>query len=151
MQAFQTYSALLASLAKTVGLEAESLEKTEEIVIDGLSISLRLQGEGHGAEVWLCSLLGSPPAERLNEVMNTLLQANHLWTGSGGATFGMLPETHAVSMSVRLLLGGLNANVLAEILGSLANTGLAWKNYLGENHAASPQPAEIKRSANLLA
>ena len=88
----QAYHSLLRQLAEEIGLDPDVLLKTEEIVIDDLPIGLQLEGQGDESEVWLCSLLAAPSPDRWPEVARTVLQANHLWTATGGGTLGMLPS-----------------------------------------------------------
>lgn len=126
----QAYETLLRQLADEIGLDPDELVRTEEIVIDDLPIGLQLEGEGHEAEVWLCSLLSTPSADRWVEVARTVLQANHLWTATGGATLGMLPNDSTVSLNVRRLLRDLDCEKLAVLLAKTADIGLAWQDFI---------------------
>lgn len=135
------YQDLLTSLAENAGLEAAPLLATEEIVIDDLPISMQLTGEGEQAEVVLCSLLGTVPAERWAEVARCLLLANHLWTGTGGATLGLLDADNTVSLSVRRSLHDLDAEQLSLLLAQLADIGLAWQDFISQAHS-TPPPAQ---------
>lgn len=126
----QAYQTLLTQLADEIGLDPEGLLATEEIVIDELPIGLQLEGEGDEAEVWLCSLLAAPGANRWQEVARTLLQANHLWTATGGATLGMIPVDNTVSLNVRRLLRDLDCEKLAVLLAKTADIGLAWQDFI---------------------
>ncbi len=140
------YQDLLTALAEETGLEAASLIATEEIVIDDLLIGLQLKGEGDDAEVLLCSQLGTVSPGRWNEVARALLLANHLWTGTGGATLGLLPDDDTVSLSVRQPLRDLDANKLAVLLAKTTDIGLAWQDFINRDpgapeHAALPDVA----------
>lgn len=126
----QAYQTLLTQLAAEIGLDPDALAATEEIVIDDLPIGLQLEGQGDEAEVWLCSLLAAPTADRWEEVALALLQANHLWTGTGGATLGMLPADNTVSLNVRRLLRDLDCEKLAVLLAKTADIGLAWQDFI---------------------
>lgn len=137
----QAYQTLLTELAIEIGLDPEALAATEEIIIDELPIGLQLEGEGNEAEVWLCSLLAAPSADRWEEVARTLLQANHLWTATGGATLGMLPADNTVSLNVRRLLRDLDCEKLAVLLAKTADIGLAWQDFITSGIAASDLPA----------
>jgi hypothetical protein len=126
----QAYQTLLAQLAAEIGLDPDELAATEEIIIDDLPIGLQLEGEGDEAEVWLCCLLAAPTADRWEEVARTLLQANHLWTATGGGTLGMLPSDSTVSLNVRRLLRDLDCEKLAVLLAKTADIGLAWQDFI---------------------
>lgn len=141
-----SYQDLLTALAEETGLGAASLIASEEIVIDDLPIGMQLNGEGDGAEVQLCSLLGVISPGRWNEVSRALLLANHLWSGTGGATLGLLPDDDTVSLSVRRSLRDLDANKLAVLLAKTADIGLAWQDFINREpstpeHSALPDVA----------
>ena len=145
---FAPYEDLLSALAEEVGLEASSLISSQEIVIDELPISLKLEGEGEQAELRLCCQLGIPSKARWALAIRTMLQANHLWTGTGGATLGML-ENDMVSLSVRRLLSRLNADRLAVLLAKTADIGLAWQDFITQDQAVPVMP-EFFHEASLV-
>jgi len=145
---FAPYEDLLSALAEEVGLEASSLISSQEIVIDELPISLRLEGEGEQAELRLSCQLGIPSKLRWALAIRTMLQANHLWTGTGGATLGML-ENDMVSLSVRRLLSRLNADRLAVLLAKTADIGLAWQDFITQDQAVPVMP-EFFHEASLV-
>ncbi len=147
----QPYHALLTALAEEVGLEPASLLATEEIVIDELPIGLQLEGEGEQAEVLLCSLLAAPSADRWAEVVAALLHANHLWTGTGGATLGMLPIDNTVSLSVRRPLRDLDSEKLAVLLAKTADIGLAWQDYIAHGISTPGVPSYFGAGESLSA
>ncbi len=133
------YQDLLTALAENAGLEAESLLATEEIIIEDLPISMQLVGEGEQAEVLLCGLLGVVPADRWVEVTRNLLLANHLWTGTGGATLGLLAEDNMVSLSVRRFLHELDADQLSILLGQIVDIGLTWQDFISQAQSTPTQ------------
>lgn len=83
----------------------------------------------------LCSLLGMPPAERLAQVLRTLMQANHRWMGTGGGILGLAPAGTAISWSLRLPTRDLDGALLGAAIADYAVLGQAWMQYL----AASPE------------
>jgi hypothetical protein len=147
----QPYQDLLTALAEEIGLDAASLIATEEIVIDDLPIGLQLYGKGDQAEVLLCSLLAAPSADRWAEVAAALLHANHLWTGTGGATLGMLPVDNTVSLNLRRPLRDLDSEKLAVLLAKTADIGLAWQDYIASGISTPGVPAHFDRDASLRA
>lgn len=129
----QSYRDLLTALAEKIGLDPAGLLATEEVVIDGLPIGMRLEGEGTKAEVLLCSLLGVPAPERWSETTGAMLLANHLWSGTGGAILGMLPDNRMLTLSARQLLRDLDADALLALLAKTADTGLAWRDFITQD------------------
>ncbi|MET1114563.1 MAG: CesT family type III secretion system chaperone [Comamonas sp.] len=132
-----SYEVLLTELAHEVGLPAAALLATEEIDIDGLSIGLQLEGEGPQAEVLLCCLLASPRADQWTATARAMLQANHLWSGTGGATLGMLPDDDRVSLSARRLLRDLDADKLAVLLAHTVDMGHAWQDFIVQGQGSA--------------
>lgn len=131
---------LLMALADIAGLEPAALLATQEIIIDDLPISMHLEGEDEQTDLLLCSLLGNVPEDRWPEIARYLLMANHLWTGTGGATLGLLDKDNTVSLSVRHPLHGLDARRLSRLLAQTADIGLAWQDFISQAHGASTVP-----------
>ncbi|MEG1768304.1 MAG: type III secretion system chaperone [Comamonas sp.] len=147
----QVYHTLLRELAEEIGLDPEELLKTEEIVIDDLPIGLQLEGKGDECEIWLCTLLAAPSADRWPEVARTVLQANHLWTATGGGTLGMLPSDSTVSLNVRRLLRDLDCEKLAVLLAKTADIGLAWQDFITLGIGTDDLPAFSSADMNMRA
>lgn len=131
----QPYQDLLAATAAKLGLEPGAFRATQEVVVDGLPVGLRLEGEGDKAEVLLCSLLAAPSAELWDETASALLMANHLWSGTGGAILGVLPQSRMVTLSARQRLRDLDPDQLIELVAKTADTGLAWQAYIARSPA----------------
>jgi hypothetical protein len=148
---FQPYQDLLTAFAEEIGLEPEALLVTEEVVIDGLPVGLQLEGQDDDAEVLLCSLLAVPHPERWTETARLLLQANHLWSGTCGATLGMLPDDDMISLSMRRPLRDLTADSLAVLVAKAADIGIAWQELIVERESADAAPAFFDAVAPLRA
>lgn len=133
------YRQLLTQLAQHIGLDAPSLVTGQELRIDGLSIFLQQSGEEEAPDVLLCTVLGALPQPRFAQVARTLLQANHLWVGTGGGTLGLSPEGDTVTWCLRLPLQDLEADMLAVLLADFARLGLAWRQYLEAQEEAAPE------------
>lgn len=148
---FQPYKDLLTAFAEEIGLEPEALLVSEEVVIDGLPVGLQLDGDNDEAEVLLCSLLAAPNPERWNETARLLLQANHLWSGTCGATLGMLPDDDMISLSMRRPLRDLTADSLAVLVAKTADIGMAWQEFIAERESTEAVPAFFDAVAPLRA
>ena len=143
-----SYQQLLTELAQHIGLDGPSLLAQQEIDIDGLSIFLQPSGEEEAQELRLCSVLAPLPQQRIAQVACTLLQANHLWVGTGGGTLGLSPAGDMVTWCVCLPLQDLDAATLAVLLADFARLGLAWVQYL-EADAGAAQELQIPQSTML--
>lgn len=125
-----TYEEILSALAEQVGLDAQELLSTQEIVVDGQPIGLGLEGDDRGGDLVFLANLGTPAPEQLQRVMRTLLEANHLWVGTGGCTLGLQPDTGAITLCGRIRLDELGGKTLAALLDGFADTAGFWRNLI---------------------
>lgn len=125
-----SYQALLIQLAKQAGVDAEALASTEEIVIDGISIGLQLDGTEQEGDVLFFTTLGAPAVGHFESIARTLLEANSLWVGTGGCTLGIQPETGEVTLCGRAPLAALDGSSMAEVLAGFTDLADFWKKYV---------------------
>ena len=83
-------SELIQSFSKRIGIETDA-DGVCAFEADGLAVSI------HGLRdldaVALIGDLGDPPPERLEGLYQAMLEANHLFGGTGGATISRDPAT----------------------------------------------------------
>jgi hypothetical protein len=126
------YFALLRDFARAEELDPEGLCATEEIEVAGLPLTLTFDGdENFGDVVYVCGL-GPVPAQRARQVHQWLLEANHLWAGTAGATLSLQPGTGAVVISGRIDLEGLTAPALGVVLEDFVDVALYWRRVIHE-------------------
>lgn len=146
-----SYPELLTELADCIGLDASSLLVQQEVHIDALSIFLQQSGEPEAPDVLLCSVLGRPSDQQFAQVVRTLMQANHLWGGTGGGTLGLSPAGDAVTWCLRLALRDLDGATLASLMAGFAELGQAWAQYIaadaGEAQQAGAQAFQLSMRA----
>ncbi len=126
------YHALLRDFATHVGLDPGILAETQEVVMAGIAIGLAFEGDEHHGDLVYFADLGAPSPGRALGVYKALLEANHFWVGTSGATLSLQPETGRVvccgSMSVALA-GGAD---LAQRLDAFIDTLLFWQQYIDD-------------------
>lgn len=133
------YTDLLTRLALSIGLpDAASFLQTEELVIDGIPVSLYYDGDDTIGEVVCFSMLGQPDAARLPQVAQVLLEANYLWAGTGGATLGLSPENQQVICAARFPIDTLTPEALASILDAFVDTASFWKRWIAGEIGGEP-------------
>ncbi|MCB1227284.1 MAG: CesT family type III secretion system chaperone [Verrucomicrobiales bacterium] len=121
------YDALLQNFADTFQLPVESLAVSPEITVNDVVISLHYEGLEDGAgDVLLYAVLGSPPPGTEDAACRAMLLANHLWSGTGGATLGLMDDGRA-TMSYRTPLATLHAEGLATTLDLFSEQALQWR------------------------
>lgn len=125
-----TYEELLRQFAAHVGLDAQELLSTEEVLIDGLAVGLQLDGDRADGDLVFFALLGTPSAEHLGRIASTLLEANNLWVGTGGCTLGLQQATGAVTLCGRMPISALTGESLAMLLDGFVDTASFWKGFV---------------------
>ena len=139
-----SYADILSALAEQVGLDAQELLTTQELVVDGQPIGLQLDGDDRTGDLVFFASLGTPDAEQLQRVIRTLLEANHFWVGTGGCTLGLQPGTGAVTLCGRIRLDELGGKTLAALLDGFADTAGFWRNLI-ESPPETLKPALLRR------
>lgn len=127
------YQTLLRDFAHHVGLDPAELAQTQEVVMGGVAIGLACEGDEDSGDLLYFADLGAPVPRRSAAVYKALLEANHFWVGTSGATLGLQPGTGRVVCCGSIALPGLTANGLAQVLDSLIDTLLFWKQYLDDS------------------
>lgn len=142
----QNYNELITAFATHVGMDADTLAATQEIVIEGLSVGLLYDGDETMGDIVYFTQLGTPPAQRLTSVYKTMLEANNLWVGTGGCTLGIQAQTGGVVLCGRMDVTGVTAEGLALLLDAFTDTALFWKKIIADDApsdgAADLPPAE---------
>lgn len=133
------YESTLLDLANHIGLPSpELLPDTQELIIGdhavGFAFDAHDVNEPVAGDILFFCTLGNVAAEREVNLYRLLLEANNLWSGTGGATLGMQRDTGMITLSARLPLEGLEAPHFAEVLDAFADTADFWSGVLaGDN------------------
>ena len=128
----QTYNELISAFALHVGLDADALAATQEVVIEGLSVGLLYDGDESIGDIVYFTNLGAPPAQRVASVYKTMLEANNLWVGTGGCTLGIQADSGCVVLCGRLDVVGVTAEGMALLLDAFADTALFWQKVVAD-------------------
>lgn len=128
----QSYNELIEAFARHVGMDADALAATQEIVIEGLKVGLLYDGDDSMGDIVYFTQLGAPPAQRVASVYKTMLEANNLWVGTGGSTLGIQPDTGCVVLCGRLDVVGVTAEGLALLLDAFSDTALYWQKVVND-------------------
>ena len=125
------YNELIEKLAAALGIEGLVPEDgVAALNIDGMRIAF-LHDEGADA-LLLFATVGTPPPEAEERFSAILLQANHLFRGTGGATLAQNQETRDYTLVRSLPLALLDADSLVAELESFANTLARWTGLLAD-------------------
>ncbi len=134
-----TFADIIAVLAKELGTEIETEGDTCAVRAgaDGKSsVTILLQGFDERGALLMTADLGQPPPERLERLYRTILEANDLFTDTGGATLSVNPATGNVRLQrfdpydVMATAGASKALIL------FANVASAWTKLVSDYRAA---------------
>lgn len=126
------YTALLRDFAAHVGLDPGILAETQEVVMAGIAIGLAFEGDEHHGDLLYFADLGAPSPERALPVYKALLEANHFWVGTSGATLGLQPDTGRVICCGSMGVAGADGADLAVRLDAFIDTLLFWQQYVSD-------------------
>jgi len=136
------YEELLTAFASHIGIHAETFVEMQEIVIDDLAIGLAYEQADDRACMTYFANLGRPAAKRAETVHQTLLEANHMWVGTGGATLGLQQATGNIIMAGQTSMEDLSPESLARLLNTFADIASRWKGFIDGHYEISETPPE---------
>ena len=140
--AFDDLIAEFASKSGMDGLEAQ--DGAVAFDIDGMRVALLHDRDSDS--VLILGEVGAPP-EAEGRFAALLLQANHLFRRTGGATFAQNPETRSYVLMRAMPLLTLDAATLSAALEAFANTLERWRRLLADYRPAeenvSPSAADL--------
>lgn len=125
-----TLTSLLTEFAASKSIPADVLLKTQEISVNDVPVSLVFEGIGEFGDLVFYTPLGQVPEERAAQAHRSMLEANHLWAATGGATLGLLADGTA-TLCYRAPISLLNAEALADTLALFVGQAESWMLILG--------------------
>lgn len=144
----QAYDDLMIAFAQHVGLDPEIFGRTQELLIDDVTVGLMYEGDEDMGDLLYFTQLGAPAEHRRADVHRVMLEANNLWVGTGGATLGIQPETGNVVLAGRQPVEGVTAEGLALLMDAFADTAAYWRRVIrdevAEGDPAPPSPHMLR-------
>jgi len=138
------FNELMSALSEHLG-GAVDLNPGEDGVVN-LSVDdmrLSLIGMDDIASVVFLGIVGAPPPEdRLEKLYKALLEANHLFAGTGGATFSSDPETGDITLCRTLPYATLTGESFCVALTRFVNTLESWIRLVADFRAMANELTE---------
>ncbi|MCA1963207.1 MAG: type III secretion system chaperone [Prosthecobacter sp.] len=131
-----SFASLLSSFATANNLPAEPLLLNPQVVVDGLPIGMIYEGINDFGDIVFFAEVGHIPAERSAMAWRLMLEGNHLWAATGGATLGLM-EDGTATLCHRTPLAQLNTEALEDTLSLFAAQVQNWQAILGMEEAAA--------------
>lgn len=127
---------LIAGLAQKVGIKDKiEFDDEERCLINFDGMDVIIQGVDAIRTVAIVAPVGEPPPEHLEMLYRMLLEANHIFEGTGGATFSVNPEGGYVYLCQQIDTRSLNLDEFAKILERFLNVLATWRTLVNEYRA----------------
>jgi len=132
---------LLESLGKKLGLElAPDADGSCVLGVDDcMSVTIQSLEEMSRVAVW--AKIGDPPPQGLERLLSAMLEANHLFQGTGGATISRDGEG-TFFLCQLFQMNGLDDEAFFTALERFVNTLEAWQKMLEDYRPDIAAPAE---------
>lgn len=138
---------LIKDLGERLGIELDpDADGVSAFEADGLLISLHDLPELNA--IAIIGDLGTPPPERLEGLYAALLEANHLFRDTGGATISRAPETGHLALCRAIQLIGLSPDGFYDSVERFVSAAQVWANVIHDYREAPPSE-EFQPSSGL--
>ena len=120
-----TFEELISGLGSKIGVELTSEDGECVINVDDMVVTLMSLPDSDRLAVH--GEIGDPPPEGLEQLLSAMLEANHLFAGTAGATISRDHETGRFHLCRHEPLATLDADSLAALVESFVNTLGIWR------------------------
>ncbi len=120
-----TFEELISGLGSKIGVELTSEDGECVINVDDMVVTLMSLPDSDRLAVH--GEIGDPPPEGLEQLLSAMLEANHLFAGTAGATISRDHETGRFHLCRHEPLAILDADSLAALVESFVNTLGIWR------------------------
>lgn len=138
------FKELIEGLGEKMGIGGE-IEIDDEgrafLEFDGMGVVL--QGVDEVNKLTFLSTVGMPPPENPARLYKTLLEANYLFEGTGGATLSINPDSGGVMLATCLDSRALTVEDLMDALDKFLDSLIAWRDFVNDYREI---PSEEKSS-----
>lgn len=132
---------LMADFGQSLGIPELALDESGGAALQIDDVVLNLEADDDGRTLVVFADVGAPPrrGEASDEFYETLLKANFLHLGMGGATLGMDREAGFIALVDRVPVTGTGSAEFAERIERLVNLAEAWTERIAELSAATKE------------
>jgi hypothetical protein len=134
-----TFATLLETLSERLGTPLEDAGGASALEIDGFPVILQDAGD----LLLLRAEIGDLPEDGREPLLTTVLEANHLYGGTGGGTLSLEPGVPRLHLQKYTWLDRLDPDTLPDLLARFSSTAATWRRILADYHpapAAEPPP-----------
>ena len=120
-----TFEELISALGERIGVDLSAEDGSCVINVDDMVVTLMSLPDSDRLAVH--GEIGDPPPEGLEQLLSAMLEANHLFAGTAGATISRDHETGRFHLCRQEPLATLDADSLAALVESFVNTLEIWR------------------------
>ena len=135
-----TFEELISGLGSKIGVELTSDDGSCVINVDDMVVTLMSLPDSDRLAVH--GEIGDPPPEGLEQLLSAMLEANHLFAGTAGATISRDHETGRFHLCRQEPLAILDADSLAALVESFVNTLEIWRKAIASYRPVAKSAAE---------
>ena len=135
-----TFEELISGLGSKIGVELTSDDGSCVINVDDMVVTLMSLPDSDRLAVH--GEIGDPPPEGLEQLLSAMLEANHLFAGTAGATISRDHETGRFHLCRHEPLAILDADSLAALVESFVNTLEIWRKTIASYRPVAKSAAE---------
>ena len=130
------FNELIKGLGEKLGLDLPLQENTCALSVDDMQIALQALDEVVMLSIY--GEIGEPPPQGLEQLLTAMLNANHLFQGTAGATISRDPESGRFFLFRCEPLSVLTIERLMEDLEKFANVLETWRKLLADYRPSEP-------------
>ena len=135
-----TFEELISALGERIGVDLAAEDGSCVINADDMVVTLMSLPDSDRLAVH--GEIGDPPPEGLEQLLSAMLEANHLFAGTAGATISRDHETGRFHLCRHEPLAILDADSLAALVESFVNTLEIWRKAIASYRPVAKSAAE---------
>ena len=109
------------------------------LLVDGMKITIAALPELDAVGLW--GEIGEPPPQHLEDLLSAMLNANHCFRGTGGATISRDPDTGRFCLCRMLDARAVDGDGFFKALESFVNTQETWCRMLADYRGSAAKSA----------
>ena len=122
---------LVEDFGRRVGLDLKLDENgTCALAVDGMNVTIQDVSEAYAVGIW--GKIGAPPPEGLRQLYEMMLDANHLFRATSGATISRDPESGDFYLCRLLDLRVLESEAFFQAVEKFVNTLETWQKVIAD-------------------
>jgi len=128
-----TFTTLLELLSERLGAPLEDAGGATAVEIDGSTVILQDAGD----LLLLRAEIGTLPDEGREALLTAVLEANHLYAGTGGGTLALEPGAPRLVLQKYTWFDRLDPDTVPDLLARFASTASTWRRLLADYSPSS--------------